>query len=142
VTNESANSIKYLQEDLHSLTKALPTSNSRMSKRQIGLMFGLMGTAFSAINAVQINNLQKQSDIPNDKLFTLSHITQIQEDHLEHLEIENLTQDSILINAYRYNPAILATAAHQVVLQTADIINKVKSTIQQAQNNRLLRELL
>jgi hypothetical protein len=44
-----------------------------------------MGTAFSAINAVQINNLQKQSHITNDKLATLTHISQIQENHLEHL---------------------------------------------------------
>jgi aspartate 1-decarboxylase len=38
---------------------------------------------------------------------------------------------------------ILATAAQQVVLQTAGIMHKVKSTIHQAQNNsRLSTELL
>ncbi len=64
----------------------------------------------------------------------MTHISQIQEGYLEHLEIENLTHD-ILLNALGFNPAILATAAHQIVLQTANVINKVKSTIQQAQNN-------
>jgi hypothetical protein len=33
-------------------------------------MFSLMGTVFSAVNAVQINNLQKQSEITS-KLATL-----------------------------------------------------------------------
>jgi hypothetical protein len=47
-----------------------------------------------------------------------------------------------MLNALRYNPAILATAAHQVVLQTLNIIHKVKATIQQTQNNRLSTKLL
>ena len=64
LTNESAKPIRYFQEDLQSLTSALPTSASRISKRQIGLMFGLMGTALSAINAVQ-KKLQTQSDVTN-----------------------------------------------------------------------------
>ncbi len=38
-------------------------------------------------------------------------------------------QDSKMLKALRYNPAILATAAHQIVLQTSDIIHKVKATI-------------
>jgi hypothetical protein len=46
-----------------------------------------------------------------------------------------------MLNAQRYNPAILATAAHLVVVQTSNIIHKVKATIQQAQNNRLSTEL-
>jgi hypothetical protein len=58
------------------------------------------------------------------------------------LEVGNLAQDSIMLNALRYNPAILATAAHQVVVQTLGTIHKVKATIQQAQNDRLSTELL
>jgi hypothetical protein len=38
--------------------------------------------------------------------------------------------------------AIMASAVHQIVLQTSDIIHKVNATIQQAQNNRLSTELL
>jgi hypothetical protein len=34
------------------------------------------------------------------------------------------------------------TAAFQIVVQTEDIMHKVKSTIRQAQNNRLSTELL
>jgi hypothetical protein len=68
----------YFQEDLQSLTKALPTSAFRISKRQIGLIFGLMDAAFSAINAFQINNLQKQREINFKSMATLKHISQIQ----------------------------------------------------------------
>jgi hypothetical protein len=97
VTIESVKPIRYFQEDLQSLISTLPTLASRISKTQIGLVLSLMGTAFSAINAVQINKLQTQSDATNKRESTLTHISQIQEDHL----------------------------------------NKVKATIQQAQNNRL-----
>jgi hypothetical protein len=34
-----------------------------------------------------------------------------------------------MLNAAKYKPAILATAAHQVVLQISDMIHKVKATI-------------
>jgi hypothetical protein len=37
-----------------------------------------------------------------------------------------------MLNVLKYNPVILATAAHQIVLQTSDIIHKVKATISQA----------
>ena len=66
-----------------------------------------MGTAFSVINAVQISSLQKQNAKTSDELATLTHISGIQEDHLDHLEIEYMTQDAIMLNALRYNPAIL-----------------------------------
>jgi hypothetical protein len=82
-----------MNQDLKFLTSALPTSKTIISKRQIGLLFGLMGTAFSAINAVQINTLQKQNAIFSDKLATLTHISEIQEDHLNHLDIENSSKD-------------------------------------------------
>jgi hypothetical protein len=49
-----------IQDDLQSLTRASTTSTLKISKRQICLMFGLMGTAFNAINEVQKNNSQKQ----------------------------------------------------------------------------------
>jgi hypothetical protein len=47
-----------------------------------------------------------------------------------------------MLNVFRYNPAMLATAAHQVVLKSSDIFHKVKATIQQAKINRLSTELL
>jgi hypothetical protein len=47
ITNESAASTRYFQEDLKSFTRALPTSASRISNKQIELLFGPIGTAFS-----------------------------------------------------------------------------------------------
>jgi hypothetical protein len=60
-------------------------------------MYGLLCFAFSAMNAVQINNWQNQIEVTSDKLATLTRISQIQEDHLENLKIENLAQDSIML---------------------------------------------
>jgi hypothetical protein len=73
---------------------------------------------------------------------TLASISQIQEEHLNHLEIDNLSQNPIFLNALLYDLAILAKAAHQVVLQSSDIMHKVKAKIQQAHNDRLSSELL
>jgi hypothetical protein len=65
----------------------------------------------------------------------LTHISQIQQEHLNHLETYNFSQNQKILNALRYNPAILATATHQVVLQ-------LSATIQQTQNNRLSTDFL
>jgi hypothetical protein len=101
-----------------------------------------MGTTFSAINAVQIYNLHKDNIVNNKKMATLSHISQIQEEHIKHLEIENDSQNQITLNELRFNPAILASAAHQVVIQSSDTIHKVKSTMLQAQNHELSTDFL
>ncbi len=50
--------------------------------------------------------MQKQSH----KVASLTHISQNQEDQVNHLENENLVQDSIMLNDLKYNPVILATA--------------------------------
>jgi hypothetical protein len=71
-----------------------------------------------------------------------THISEIQENHLQHLEIQNDEQNKIVLNALRYNPAILAKAAHQVVIKLSETFHKVKANIQQVQNNRLSTELL
>jgi hypothetical protein len=84
-------------------------------KRQIDLLFGLILTAFSTVNAVQINNLQKQAAASDKNIATITHNSQIQEEHLNHLDNESFSQTEIILNAIRYNPAILATPAHQVV---------------------------
>jgi hypothetical protein len=49
VVQESDKSIQYFQEDLKSLTRALPTSASIISKNQIDLLLGFIGTVFGAI---------------------------------------------------------------------------------------------
>jgi hypothetical protein len=142
VVQESEKSIQYFQEDLKSITRALPTSASKISKRQIELLFGFIRTAFGAINAIKVNSFQRQTSKNKGDILLLTLISEIQEDHSQHLEIQNEEQGEIILNALRYNPAMLATAAHKVVLKTADTILKVKATIQQVQINRLSSELL
>ncbi len=104
--------------------------------------FGFIGTAFSAINLVKINSIQQQTNGNSKNIVTLTHISEIQQNHLEHLELDNAEQNKIVLNALRYNPAMLASASHQIMLKSSDIIHKVKSTIQQVQNNKLSTELL
>ena len=58
-TEKSQKSIIYFQDDLQTLTKALPNSASWISQHQINL-FGFQGTALEDINAVQINSIQKR----------------------------------------------------------------------------------
>ena len=81
-------------------------------------------------------------EINNGRLETLTTLTQIEEEQLTHLEIEIFSQNQNIFKSFRYNPAILATATHQIMLQSANIIQKVKSTIQQAQHHKLSHELL
>ena len=39
-------------------------------------------------------------------------IAEIQENHLQHLELQNAEQNKIFLNALRYNLAMLATAVN------------------------------
>jgi hypothetical protein len=61
---------------------------------------------------------------------------------LNHLEIYILSHNQIIINAVRYNPAILAKSDPQVVLQSSNIMHKVKAAIKQIWNKRLSTKLL
>jgi hypothetical protein len=63
VRNESAKWIRYFKKDLQSLPSALPTSKSRISKRQNGLMFGLIDTEFSFVKSNSRFNNVKHSKI-------------------------------------------------------------------------------
>jgi hypothetical protein len=44
-----------------------------------------MGMALSALNAVQINKLQQQSELSTKNKATLTHISQVQDEHLKPL---------------------------------------------------------
>jgi hypothetical protein len=44
----------------------------------------------------------------NKKIATLTHISQIQEEHLKHLELENDSQIQITLNSLRDNQEMLA----------------------------------
>jgi hypothetical protein len=95
-------SIQYFQEDLKSLTRALPTSASKISKHQIDLLLGFIGTAFRVINTVQINSLQWQTSSNKGDILLPTHISDIKENQLQHLEILNAEQNKIILNALRY----------------------------------------
>ena len=77
--------------------------------------FGLMGTVFIAINAVQINTLHKRKQSEQQENGNTNIHTQIQE---EHLELEIFSLDQITLNVLCYNPTTLFAAAHQMVPQS------------------------
>ena len=62
-------------------------------------LFGFIKTAFGAINTVQINSLEGQTSSYKGDIPLLTHISEIQENHLQHLEIQNVEQNKIILNA-------------------------------------------
>ena len=142
VVNVSSSELATIQNDLNSTITALPKSSSRISKRQLGFLFGLGSFAFATANALRIESIQQNVYSNKQALTSLTHIAEIQEDHLQHLDLRVQTHEQTTFNALRYNPAIIATAANEVVLKTASIAHKIQATIQQAQNHKLSTELL
>jgi hypothetical protein len=49
----------------------------RISKRQIDLLFGFLGLVFGAINAFQINLLQKETARKSESFASLTHLMKI-----------------------------------------------------------------
>ena len=141
VTNNSAQILEQIKAQIMSVTSALPQSPLRTS-RQLGFIFGLVGTAFATANAVRISNIENQNLHNQKELHTLTHIAEIQENHLNHLDLKFLANEKMTLEALRYNPALLASAANSLVFQTTDVARIVSTTVQQAQMNRLSTDLL
>jgi hypothetical protein len=85
--NMSSNQLISSKNIIMSVTSALPTSNHR-TERQLGLLFGLGAKLFSLYN--YINHDADSTHIAKNTLSisSFTHITEIQESHLKHLEIE------------------------------------------------------
>ena len=124
------------------MTEALPHSGSRLDKRQLGFLFGLVGTAFATVNSGRISQLEKAEAQRDGQLQSLTHITEIQEKHLEHLDLKFISNEKQNLEALRYNPALITSSANVLIFQCWDIVNKVQSSVQQAQQNRLSTSLL
>jgi hypothetical protein len=58
------------------------------------------------------------------KKATLIQMFQIQKVHEKNLKLEINSQNQIKFKPLRYNPAILTTTAHRVVLQSSDFYTK------------------
>ena len=143
ITNSSAQILNQIKKQILSVTAALPQSpaNHRMA-RQLGFIFGLVGTAFATANAIRISNIENQNLQNQRELHILTHIAEIQEKHLDHLDLKVMANEQQTLEALRYNPALLASTANTLVFQTTDVARVVSATVQQAQMNRLSTDLL
>jgi hypothetical protein len=66
-----------------------------------------------------------------------THISEIQEDHLKHLDIEVANNRYFYLQSLKFNPAILEFACQDITFQTSVISDKFLSTIQQLQVKQL-----
>jgi hypothetical protein len=141
--NSSAQILNQIKEQILSVTEALPQSpvNHRMA-RQLGFIFGIVGTAFATANAIRISQIENQNLQTQRELHTLTHIAEIQERHLDHLDLKIMANEKLTLEGLRYNPAMLASTANALVFQTTDVARIVSATVQQAQMNRLSTDLL
>ena len=141
VTNNSDQILRQLKTQIESVTTALPQTPIR-SARQLGFIFGLVGTAFATANAIRISQIENQNQQNQKEFHTLTHIAEIQENHLNHLDLKLMANEQMTLEALRYNPALIASAANSLVFQTTDVARIVSATVQQAQMNRLSTDLL
>ena len=140
--NNSQIILDQLKNTLISMTEALPQSATRLNKRQLGFLFGIVGTAFATVNSGRIAALEKQENANQNQFKSITHINEIQEDHLKHLDLKFIANEKQNLEALRYNPAMITSASNVLIFQTWDIVNRIKDTVQQAQFNRLSASLL
>ena len=142
VANSSDQILEQIKESLISMTEALPQYSSKMSKSQQELLFGLIGTAFSTINSEKISKIEDQISEKVINFEMLTHISEIQDNPLNHLDLKIIANEKETLEALRHHPAILSTAANLLVFKTYDVSKKILATVEQAQNNKLSTQLL
>jgi hypothetical protein len=106
----------------------LPESNSR-PECQLELLFGIGATLFSLFNYINTQADNAQISRNKNSISSLTHIAEVQEDHLKHLEIEMANHHYLYIQNLKLNPALLVSAAQDITMQTNTISNKFLNTI-------------
>ena len=139
VANSTGLILNQIETALLSMTKALPHKSTRLTERQLGILFGLAGTAFATANSIRITQLESRE---NAKFNSLTHIADIQQNHMDHMDLKIISNQKETLEILRYNPAILLSAADQLVFQASHVSNRIQATIQQAQHSRLSTQLL
>jgi hypothetical protein len=95
IMNTSSDKLASFQNNQMSITSTLPNSNIR-PEWQLELVFGLGETLFSLYN--YINHNTDNSQITKNTNSSFTHISEIQEDHLKHLDIEVATISIYICN--------------------------------------------
>ena len=136
VTNTSEGQLLAIQNNLLSVISTLPTSNTR-PERQLELLFGIGATLFSLYNYINAKAEDPQIEKNKNSINSLTHIADIQENHLKHLDIEVANNRYFYLHQLKFNPALLVSASQDITFQTNAISDKFLSTIQQLQLKRL-----
>jgi pyruvoyl-dependent arginine decarboxylase (PvlArgDC) len=141
ILNTYMDQFSTIKNNLLSVTSTLPESTTR-PEHQLELLFGIGATLFSLYNYI---NTQQDTAITTrnkNSISSLTHIAEIQEDHLKHLEIEMATNRYFYLQNLKFNPALLVSATQDITMQAISISNKFLNTIQQLQLKRLCPDFL
>jgi hypothetical protein len=141
ILNTSMDQLSAMKNNLLSVTSTLPESTTR-PERQLELLFGIGATLFSLYNYINTQSDTAQMTRNKNSISSLTHIKEIQEDHLKHLEIEMATNRYFYLQNLKFNPALLVSATQDITIQTSTISNKFLNTIQQLQLKRLSPDFL
>jgi hypothetical protein len=141
ILNTSTDQLSAIKNNLLSVTSTLPESNI-IPERQLELLFGIEATLFSLCNYINTQADNAQITRNKNSISSLTHTAEIQEDHLKHLEIEMANNRYFYLQSFKFNLAILVSAAQDITMQTSTISNKFLNTIQQLQLKRLSPDFL
>jgi hypothetical protein len=141
ILNTSIDQLSAIKNNLLSVTSPLPESTTR-SVSQLELLFGMGATLFSLYNYINTQSDTAQITRNKNSIRSFTHIAEIQEDHLKHLEIEIATNRYFYLQNLKFNPALLVSATQDITMQTSTISNKFLTTIQQLQIKRLSPDFL
>ena len=141
ILNTSSDQLSAIKNNLLSITSTLPESNTR-PERQLELLFGIGATLFSLYNYINTQSDTAQITRNKNSIRSLTHIAEIQEDHLKHLDIEMATNRYLYLQNLKFNPALLLSATQDITMQTNAVSNKFTNTIQQLQVKRLSPDFL
>ena len=131
-----------LQRQLISSTITLPSATTGRQERQLGLIFGIAGTLFSLYNYINTPEYNEQTKRNKQSIEALTHISRIQEHHLDHLDFEVEANRRHIIQSIASEPSLILAAANNVVFIANNIVSKFLSTITQLQIQRLSPLLL
>jgi hypothetical protein len=118
ILNTSTDQLSAIKNNLLTVTSTLPESNSR-PERQLELLFGIEATLFSLYNYINTQADNAQITRNKNSINSLTHIAEIQEDHLKHLEIEMANNHYLYLQNLKFNPALLVSAAQDITMQTS-----------------------
>jgi hypothetical protein len=128
ILNTSMDQLSAMKNNLLSVTSTLPESTTR-PERQLELLFGIGATLFSLYNYINTQSDTAQITRNKNSISSLTHIAEIQEDHLKHLEIKMATNHCFYLQNLKFNPALLVSATQEITIQTNTIVKRVGTCI-------------